>query len=239
MEKIKKYTKDESYSYALGAFPSIEAIKTIKEDIITVFIHSKYKDKDNLINYLKKENISYSISDKAINRLAKKGNTLVIAVFKKNLKEVTSENHIVLEEVSNMGNLGTIIRTMLAMGIKDLVTIGNSCDIYDPKVIRASMGAIFKIRHKHFDNMKEYFDTYGENRDIYFFLLNEDAEKLNDLSKNKNKNFSLVYGNEGSGLKDDYKEYGKSVFIPQTEDVDSLNLPISVAIGIYEFLIRS
>lgn len=237
MEKIKKYTKDKDYSYALGAFPSIEAIKNIREDILTVFIHSTYREREELIEYLEKENIPYSISDRAINRLRSKGNTLLVCVFKKNLKEVIDENHIVLEEIQNMGNLGTIIRTMLAMGIRDLVTIGNSCDIYDPKVIRASMGAIFKIRHSHFDSMEAYYEKFKANRRMYFFLLNDRARKLNEISHDWKKNFSLVYGNEGSGLKREYGEFGDPIFIPQTKEVDSLNLPISVSIGIYEFMI--
>lgn len=239
MEKIKKYKKEFEYTYALGAFPSIEGLKSLdKEDILKVFIHSTYHEKDSLIERLNKENILYSISDSTIRRLSGNDKNLVILVIKKNLEGVKEENHVVLEGVSNMGNLGTIIRTSLAMNIKDIVTIGNTCDIYDPKVIRSSMGAIFKVRFSHFDTMEEYHKKYLTNRDKYFFLLNEKAEKLNDIEIDKNKKISLVFGNEGSGLKRDYGEMGKAVYIPQSDDVDSLNLPISVGIGLFEFTNR-
>jgi len=55
------------------------------------------------------------------------------------------ENHIVLVEPRNMGNVGTIIRTMLGFGYRNLVMIGPAVDIFDPMVIRSTMGALFKL----------------------------------------------------------------------------------------------
>lgn len=236
--KFLKYDKNLDYSYILGAFPTIEAITYSPDLVKEIIVSSKFKGIDDLIKILAGKDISYKIDDKMINRISKKENVFVIGVFRKKLREVLREkDHLVLERVSNMGNLGTIIRTMVGLGMKDLVTIGNTCDIYNPKVIRASMGAFFKIRHSYYPNMGEYMKVHKENRDNFFFLLDKSSTPLSKIDLIQKKNFSLIFGNEGSGLDRHYSEFGKSVFIEQTEDVDSLNLPVACALGIYQFKI--
>lgn len=239
MSSYTAYKKDLPHTYILGAFPSIEALEMVPEQFLHVFIHPDYYESEALIARLEKGNISYDVSARSIRRLAKKDNTLVVGVVKKALLSVSECHHVVLENISNMGNLGTIIRTMVGMGVTDLVTVGNTCDLYHPKTIRASMGAFFKIRHSHFDTMEDYQKVFNTQRTSFFFLLNEQAVRLNQVEKpdvETGQKFSLIFGNEGAGLESEYGEFGTAVFIPQTDAVDSLNLPISVAIGLYEFL---
>lgn len=237
MSKYMAYKKSLPHTYTLGAFPTIEALETLPEKVQHVYIHPDYYQQQALIERLDALNITYDVSGRSIRRLAAKQNTLVVGVLDKFLPEVHEAHHIVLENIANMGNLGTIIRTMVGLGLNDLVTVGNVCDIYHPKVIRASMGAIFKIRLSHYDSMAAYHRHFAKDRQKYFFLLNEQAVTLNDAKQTlAAKYFSLIFGNEGAGLAADYTDLGTAVFIPQTAAVDSLNLPISVAIGLYTFL---
>lgn len=239
MSSFTAYKKDMAHTYILGAFPTIEALEMTPELFLHVYIHPDYYESDALIDRLKEKNIPYDISGRSIRRLAKKDNTLVVGVVKKELPPVTDDHHVVLENISNMGNLGTIIRTMVGMGVTNLVTVGNVADIYHPNTIRASMGAFFKINHSHFETMKAYQQAFAINRKSYFFLLNEQAVRLNHVEKpniDAGEKFSLIFGNEGAGLESEYGQFGTAVFIPQTDAVDSLNLPISVAIGLYEFI---
>ncbi|WP_018659965.1 TrmH family RNA methyltransferase [Allofustis seminis] len=231
------YKKELPHTYILGAFPTIEALEEVPELFLHVFIDPDYYEAPSLIERLRQHAIPYDISARSIRRLAHKENTRVVGVLKKALPPVQDISHVVLENVSNMGNLGTIIRTMVGMGIYHLVTVGTICDIYHPKTIRASMGAFFKIHHTHFNSMADYHATYSTCRHKYFFLLNASALPLPKVHTihPSDEHYSLIFGNEGSGLEQDYAPLGTSVFIPQTADIDSLNLPISVAMALYEF----
>ena len=232
--KINKYTKKEAYTYTLGAFPTLELIQKRPDLIEIIFIHDNYYEKEKLIKECKDKNIRCEISSKTINRLSNKGNTLVIGVFRKYNDIIEKTDHIVLHEISDMGNLGTIIRSMNAFDMRDLVLIGNVCDIFNPKTIRASMGSIFDVRFTHYDTMDDYLRDFGD-RNLFLFMLSKNKEDSIYNIEKKQGRFSLVFGNEGAGLPDDFEKYGRKVFIPQTNRVDSINLPIACSIGMYEF----
>lgn len=232
MKKYKKYNKKEDYSYTLGAFPTYELLKSDKK-IEIVFIDDKYYDKENLISILKERNISYEIAPNQIRKLSNKENTFVIGVFKKESSEIIkNKNHVVLHNISDMGNLGTIMRSMLAFSVFDLALIGNVADVYNPKTIRASMGAFFKLRISHFETIEDYINSHKNK--LYLFMLSKD-EKDSIYHKKIQAPNSLVMGNEGSGLPEDFSKFGEKIFIPQSKYVDSLNLPIATSIGLYEF----
>ncbi|MGF0040222.1 TrmH family RNA methyltransferase [Peptoniphilaceae bacterium SGI.131] len=233
MEKINKYNKKYDYSYTLGAFPSLELINKAKNLIELVLISEDYIEKDQLIKRLKEENIAYKVSSKQVSRLADKGNVFVVTLFKKFKSDIREGNHIFLNEVSDMGNLGTIIRTMAGMGFYDLVLVGNCCDIFNPKTVRASMGAIFSLRFRHYEKIEDYIRDFPQNKLYMFMLSKNEDDSIYHLQAEKN--FTIVMGNEGRGLPKDYAVYGKMVFIPQSSDIDSFNLPIATAIAMHEF----
>lgn len=232
--KWKKYKKGDDYSYAFGAFPTGELLAHNKEQVVEILFSEDFHEKEEWIRRLEQEHIAYRVSDKAVQRLANKGNIYVIGVFRTQLEQSRNNNHVVLDHISDMGNLGNIIRTMLAMDCYDLITIGSCCDIYDPRTVRASMGAVFSIRHSHFESYEEYRRAFPEERNVFCFLLAERGSTPlpNILGEGC---WSLIFGNEGSGLAKEYEEIGTSVRIPQSEHVDSLNLTTAVAIGLYHF----
>ena len=232
MQKFKKYKKNDKHSYTFGAFPTLELIRSNNYNIIAIFIDDKYNDKENLIKELEDKNIYYEIAPNVIKRISNKENTYVVGVFEKKNYKLEKNNHIILHDISDMGNLGTIIRSMLAFGYKDLALIGNVADIYNPKVIRASMGAFFKIRFTHYDTIEKYIEEFDNK--LYLFMLSNDM-KDSIFNKKLASPYSLVFGNEGAGLPSEFEKLGEKIFIPQSDEVDSLNLPIAVSIGLYEF----
>ncbi len=232
--KYKAYRKEDLYSYIFGAFPVIELIEAKPELIIEVIISNKYNEIENLVTILESKGINYNIDDKTINRIANKGNIFVVGVFKKVDQTIGDDNHIVLHSPSNMGNLGTIIRTMVGFGLHDLAIIGNSCDIYNPMVTRASMGAFFKVRIEFFNNIHEYLEKFKDRKIHPFMLSLKNPLKLVDV--NPEGKFSLVFGNEGSGLPDFFEDIGEPIFIPQTDEVDSLNLTMAAGIAMFWFM---
>ena len=172
--------------------------------------------------------------NKLIDRLSDKENVYVIGVFEKYVCKLEYDTpHLVLVNPSNMGNLGTIIRTACGFGYDDIAIIEPAADIFNPKTVRASMGSLFRIRHERFDDFGEYMKKY-DARALYPFMLDGSCS-LKDVQKPGNSCFSLIFGNEATGLPKEFAGYGRPVRIEQTEFVDSLNLTIAAGIGMYEF----
>ncbi|MDY6065602.1 MAG: RNA methyltransferase [Finegoldia sp.] len=230
MNKIGRYKKDSDYSYCLGPFPSMELIEKRPDLVRLVYISEDFNEKDSLVEKLDYLNIPYDFSEKSLNRLADKNREYVIAVFKKEESYLKSGSHVILDGVDNMGNLGTIMRSMLAFGYNDLALIGSTCDHYNPKVIRASMGAFFRLRVQKFKSLADYQRVFTENK-IYSFLLNDRARGLSQT--NFEEPYSLAFGNEGAGLSKDFFVQ-RAVYIEQSSEVDSLNLPMAATIALYK-----
>lgn len=225
-----KYKKDLDFSYTMGAFPTIELLNSKKFQAISVLIHSKYEKKEELIEICKEKNVEYILNDKIINKIRLKESNLVVGVFKKSFSKIKKENHILLCEPRDKGNLGTIIRTALGLGFKNIGLI-SPCDVFDPKTIRASMGAIFKVNIEIFESIESYRKKF-EN-EIFAFILNENAISLKNVEVKEN--FTLLFGNESHGLENCNTKDTTAVFIEQTSEIDSFNLPIATAMGMYYF----
>lgn len=233
LPKIKKYQKKFNYSYVFGAYPSLDLFKYRRKDVLRVVFHSEGVGAEGiseLRELCKLHEISNEVNDKLISKIAVKKNTYVVTFFQKYETDLSdTANHLILYSPRNMGNLGTIIRTMVGFGIEDLAIIRPGADIFDPKVTRSTMGALFKIRFKYFDSFSEYIQKYSRHKK-YLFMLDGEKE-IDDVSFEPP--FSLVMGNESSGLPEESKQYGEIVFIPHSDAIDSLNLSVATGIALY------
>lgn len=233
-QQIKPYKKDADYSYTLGAFPTYELIKSRPEIVRKVLVHSGYTDKENLEKLCNQNQITLEHNDKLISKISDKGNCYVAGVFEKYSGQLSRDKpHIVLVNPSNMGNLGTILRTAVGFGIYDIAIILPGADLFHPKTVRSSMGALFRLTHHQYTSFAEYREQFNQH-EVFTFMLN--GEHTLDIKDSpKSELFTLVFGNEATGLDDSFLEVGTSIFIPQSQDVDSLNLTIAVGIGAYVF----
>lgn len=227
------------YSYTLGAFPTVELLKNQPGKALKVLLHSNLTSisERELVTKLCAENqVPIENGDKAIARISDKENCMVAGVFEKYTTRLNEKaNHVVLVNPSDMGNAGTIIRTCLGFGVTEIAIIGQGVDVFHPKVARASMGALFQVRIQYFQNFEEYYNVYHNvGRTFYPFML-KGATDLSCLERDREGLFSLVFGNEASGLDDAYLEVGKSVFIRHSDKIDSLNLSMAVGIALFEF----
>jgi TrmH family RNA methyltransferase len=231
--RLKRYKKDFEYSYTFGVFPTIELLNQQPKQVAQVLFHTKgesnqgVKKLHTLCNEL---GIPTDVNDKAIDRLAPRENAYSVGVFYKYNPELDSaRNHVVLVNPSSMGNLGTVLRTMVGFGFYDLGIIQPAADIFDPRVIRASMGAIFRSRFETFDSFGTYLQSYPRN----VYTLMTDGKTLLPEARFQ-KPYCLVFGNESSGLDDSFRGFGTSISIPQSDAIDSLNLAISVGVTLYQ-----
>lgn len=230
-----KYDKKQGTSFAIGMFATIELLRNKLDYVVGVYYSSKIKinDKVNeLFDFCKQNKIPLLERTKFIESVAGKENVFIIGEFKKYSSTLQNGNHLVLVNPSDMGNMGTIIRTCLGLNVNNIAIVKPCVDVFDPKVVRASQGAIFKINIELFDNYKDYSNRYAHN-EKYMFCLNGN-QNLQEIN-NKKTPFSLVFGNESSGLPEEITNQGTKIKIKQSDSIDSFNLAISVAMGLYEF----
>ena len=240
--EIKKYKKEYEYSYTLGAFPTLEMTDAMPDKVTEILVHSSFTDREAVDEICRRAYESGKIrkpvtvrqDNKLIDKLSDKENVYVIGIFEKYSCQLKKNaRHIVLVNPSNMGNLGTIIRTACGFGYYDIAVIEPAADIFNPKTVRASMGSLFRVRHELFGSFDEYNKKYP-GRKLYPFMLDGSCS-LQEAPMPGNENFSLIFGNEASGLPAEFSGYGCPVRIEQTEFVDSLNLTIAAGIGMYAF----
>lgn len=233
--EYKKYDESSGVSFCFGGFPTFELLKNKPEFAKKVFVSSKLQKNDEwqkIESLCQKHKIEIEQNDKQIERLGAKGNTFVVGVFEKYQSQIEqNQNAVVLDKPSDMGNLGTIMREMLGFGYKNLIVTKPCADCFNPKVIRASMGAIFGLNIKIFDSFEDFEKQNA--LPLYLFML----DGKSNLSKLKNIKIpnALVFGNEATGLPKDYTKKGESVKIHHSANIDSLNLGMSVGIALYEF----
>ncbi len=231
LPKIKRYQKKYEYTYAFGTYPVVELLKQYPEKVLKVFFQTKAKDIDGIKDLCERNNIHYEYADRAIEKISIKENTYVVAVFEKYEMELEGgNNHLILVNPMNLGNIGTVVRSMLGFGFKNLGIIKPAGDIFDPSVVRSTMGALFHINFEFFNSIDEYLKRYS-NQNIYTFML-DGAESISDVSFKAP--VTLIHGNESTGLGIEYKELGQSVYIPHSKGIDSLNLSVATGISLWE-----
>lgn len=239
LPRLKRYQKKFDFSYAFGAYPVLDLLKFQKEKVLKIFVKKDGYGSDGISEILKickESNIPFEENDRVIERIAFKENTYVVGVFEKYETNLDSNgNHIVLVNPSNVGNLGTIVRSMCGFGFKDLAIIKPGVDIFDPMVVRSTMGALFRVNFKYFESFKGYTEAY-KGHNLYPFML-DGAKNILDI--NFKEPFSFVQGNEGKGLDESFKNMekgkGESVYIPHSNEIDSLNLSVATSIGMWEY----
>ena len=237
MAKLEAYDKSLDYSYAPGIFPATECLKNAPKRCLRLLLSSaseKSEGAQKLRAQAEEMNVRVEIADRALERISKKENCFAAMVYKKQEGVFDKDApHIVLVNPSDSGNLGTILRTALGFGLVNIAIIRPAVDSDDPRVTRASMGAAFSLNVRHFDSFDEYRAEFPD-RQLFPFMLTG-AVPLAEAVRKVSGPYSLVFGNEASGLPDVFAEYGISTLIPHSGKIDSLNLAIAAGIGMYAF----
>jgi TrmH family RNA methyltransferase len=235
---LKRYRKDFDHSYCFGVYPTLELLTFRPESVLAVLLHSKGLVNQGITKIrvlCREQQIEIIENDNLVNKLASRGNTYSIGVFQKYSSDLDpAENHLVLVHPSSMGNLGTIMRTMLGYGKYNLALVEPAADPFDPKVIRASMGSVFQLRIKSFREFTDYWGSYADHT-LYPLMTNG---KITLPEVEFQPPYSLIFGDEASGLGDEYLQFGTSTRIPQHGAVDSLNLALSVGITLYHSWVK-
>lgn len=158
----------------------------------------------------------------------------VIAVVKQQSFQLTKNKHqpiIVLDNIQDPGNLGTIIRTMDWFGYENLVCSPTCVELYNPKVVQATMGSIFRV-NTVYQQLNVFFKEH-QHFSIYGALLNGENCFNTNLSKS---NSIIVLGNESKGISREILPFiNKKITIPKFGNAESLNVSIAAGILLAEF----
>ena len=237
MPKLEAYSHQLDYSYAPGIFPSHALLNARPELARRLLVRSDAAESEGVRALMEKcaaLNVRTETADRALERISRKENCYAALVFDKFSCELSQTgNHIVLVNPSDMGNLGTILRACLGFSLPDLAIIRPAADVFDPRVVRASMGALFSMRVGLFDSFEAYRAAYPEHA-LYPFML-DGSLPLPQACRAAKAPWSLVFGNEATGLPPRFAQLGQPVRIPQSDAIDSLNLAIAVSVAAYAF----
>lgn len=143
---------------------------------------------------------------------------------------------LVLDGIQDPGNCGTILRTALAAGIQQVCLTEGTVDIYNPKVLRSTMGAIFSLKIVLHCQPEEIIDFCAEHE---LQVVTGDIEGENLYHANLSLPLALVVGNEGNGPSPIFRgSVVNRITIPMAHEVESLNVALATGIILYEVVRR-
>jgi len=173
----------------------------------------------------------YSVPDEVYAKISEQSAPEgLLCVFDKfEIEPVKNSCTLLLEEMQDPGNLGTVLRSAAAFGCREVVGVC-SCDPFSPKAVRASMGAVFKVPYKAFDTLAEALSYIGD-KPLYAAALSDTATEIDkvDLSS-----ACIMIGNEGHGLSDEALSKSDCQIIIPIENIESLNASTAASVILYE-----
>ncbi len=181
----------------------------------------------------------YQITESIYDKIAFRGTTEgIIGIYHEEKQDINSiqlpENPkvLIIESIEKPGNLGAILRSCEAFSVDLLIICDEKVDVYNPNVIRSSVGCVFPISIISCSKEESYEFCKNNNLQIFTTFMNETAK---EIWKVELKNCALVFGTEHSGISPFWLEKTKqNIIIPMTGTIDSLNVSNAIAICLYE-----
>ena len=234
-EKIKEYIKLKEKKYRkINKLFIIEGehlvLEAYKKNLLKELILLENTVLDNIdVNtiYVTKE-IMNKLTD-----LDTPPNILGICEIKETNKLI-GDKYLLLDNIQDPGNLGTIIRSAKAFNIDTIVLSKDTVDLYNPKVVRSTQGIMFHINIIYSD-LEEVINTIKKNNIKVFGTDVEKGMTPNNITSKDKEKFALVMGNEGSGVRENIKSMcDENLYIKMNSEVESLNVAVATSVILYE-----
>lgn len=156
----------------------------------------------------------------------------IIGICKKKNDIIKGNKILILDEIQDPGNLGTIIRSSVAFNIDTIILSRTGVDLYNSKVIRATQGMIFNINIVT-GNLKEEVKKLKENNYKILTTRVDNGKLVSTVEKN-NK-FAIIIGNEGQGVSKELQDLSDEfIYIKMNKKCESLNAGVAASIILYE-----
>lgn len=237
----KKYRQKEGLFLIEGTRNCYEAVISQVHISYILVKQSKYNNPQitKILTLINNNHNIFLVEDKIFatvsNTEESQGIIIVAKIFEINEEifaaKIQDKNIAILDGLQDPGNIGTILRTAWAAGLGGIISVNNSADIYNPKIIRSAMGAVYNVPFIQMSNEEAQKFLQKQN----YVLAVADAEGI-DYKKFKcdNKKIAWLLGSEGNGVSDFWRNKADTVIsIPMAPSVESLN--VAVAAGILFF----
>jgi len=243
MKNLETYHKALPYSVAAGIYPALiclESGATVTRALAsTAGMEKGGKGMARFLALCNDKGLRVEQADHYLRNLLKKENVHCAVVFEKFTEPLAADApHIVLVKPADRGNLGSILRSMRGFALRDLAIITPAADVYDPRTIRASMGALFGVRIHLYDSFEDYRADFPQHA-LYPFMLDGSTPLRDAVEQAVPTPYALVFGGEGPGLDDAFRERGTPVRIEMVNTIDSLNLAAAVSVAAYAFQLKT
>lgn len=162
----------------------------------------------------------------------------IMAIIGRNNKEkdidYSQDIIVVLDDIQDPGNLGTILRTVDSIGLNQIVVSKGTADCYNPKVVRSTMGAIFRVKIIECEDLEQ---TLKETQKNNFKLVVSSLQTKNSLYDINFDKKVIIIGNEANGVELQIQEMAdEKIKIPMLGKTESLNASVATGIILYEYV---
>ena len=244
IKKIKKL-KEKKYRDQENCY-MIEGIKLIKEaiqekaKIKLIVVCDDCKQEADIEGEIKYEIAKYEciyVSEKIFLSLTNVVNPQgILAIVEKNTNandiDYNENLFLILDDIQDPGNMGTILRTADSLNFKQIIVSKDSADIYNPKVVRSTMGAIFRINIIESDDLVKTIKEMKKHKIKILSTSLQTNKTMYDVSYDKT---AIVIGNEANGVEKEIIELtDEKIKIPMPGKTESLNASVATAVILYE-----
>jgi len=234
--KLKKNRDEKGLFVAEGKKLIIDFIRQGHIPQLIVYTDSLKTKDDNIFNNV--DEVFHCSSNDMKRMTNHKEASDVLAVFKMfntdlNINELYNSLSVCLESIQDPGNLGTIIRTADWFGINNIICSENCVDMYNPKVVQASMGSISRVKINYLNIKELLINIKSQNPDFPIYGAFMDGIDMKNISSKDNA--LIIFGNEGNGISSEIERYiNKRITIPRFPADKSFpeSLNVSVAMSI-------
>lgn len=222
--KQKKY-RDEMNLFLIEGYHLVEEARRYDciETIITT-LDEKFEESTLYVSLEVMKKLAFTQTPQPIMAVCKKDN--------RNQNIIIANRYLLLDRVQDPGNVGTIIRTALALGVNQVIMSKDCVDLYNDKVIRATQGAIFQMNICIMDLKEAIFFLQKNHVSVYGTCL-KNASSINTYSPQERMAF--IMGNEGQGISQEILDICNYLIYIPIHSIESLNVGVAAAITMYHF----
>lgn len=240
-QKKRKVREEDGIYIVEGLRMFVEAPQDkVREVYVSESFYKKKREELCLDAWGKKlEILSDSVYEHVSDTKTPQGVLVVMEQMKYSLEEVIAGKEgrasllMVLDNLQDPGNLGTILRAGEAAGVTGVVMSSDCVDIYNPKVIRSTMGSIYRMPFIYVENLPTVVKMLGE-KEIHTYAAHLKGKRSYE-EEDFTKGTAFLIGNEGNGLRDEVADAAEIyVKIPMCGEVESLNAAIAASVLMFE-----
>ncbi len=235
--KSSKARKEQGVFIVEGIKMFLEAkqLGLVEKAYIAEELYEKWKEGEELegVSY---EVVSVKVFKEITDTMTPQGIIALVRMYNISLEDMLKGEEIrlvCLENLRDPGNLGTIVRTAEGAGMTGIILSRESVDIYNPKVVRSTMGSIFRMPFVYVEDLIEAMKG-AQQAGVVFYATHLKGQKFYDEIQYEGK-VGIVIGNEANGITDETADQADCyVKIPMCGQVESLNAAVATSVMMYE-----